>query len=240
MREKRKFLIGFIMVIVCFFIAAPLDVQAAVKLNKSKITICRYHEYKLKLKGTSKKIVWKSADPTVATVSKKGTITAISEGKTTITAKVGAKKYTCKVTVKDYDAETMLAAYGYLALKDIVPNKSDIKISKVWLGSTIANVPFGMLDCTFKDKSGKSKHAYVYAYEQEELSLTNLNMTTSFYEKNLVIKFDNKKMDSIQQTRVRKGSVKDVKNAAKYVSALEKISVSKGKNFKTYHTWLKL
>lgn len=240
MKRNRKLLISLIMVMICIFMSAPLNTQAAVKLNKTKITICRYHQYKLKLNGTSEKITWKSADPTVATVSKKGNVTAVSAGKTTITAKTGSKKYTCTVTVKEYDAETTLAAYGYLALQDIVPEDSTISIANVWLGSTVANVPFGMLDCTFEDKTGKSKHAYVYAYEQEELSTTCFNTTTQFYEKNLVIKFDNQQMDSIQQTRVTKGSAKKVKEAAKYISALEKTSVSKGKNFNTLNTWLKL
>lgn len=224
----------------CFFILFPIKTNAAVKLNHTNITLCRYHSCALKLKGTTKKVTWKSADKTVATVSKKGRVTAVTDGETTITACIGKKKYTCKVLVKDYDAETVLAAYGFQALKQIVPDSSTLKVSKIWLGTTVANIPFGMMDCEFEDKSGKKVHAYVYTYEQEEPSTSCYNVTTDYYDRGLVIKFDNQKMDSVQQTRVRKGSVAKVKAASKIIFTHEKLAINKGKNFNERYSWLKL
>lgn len=240
MRKNLKLMVLSLICSLCLSLFIPITTHAAVKLNHTTITLCRYHSCTLKLKGTTKKVTWKSADKTVATVSKKGKVTAVSDGKTTITAKVDKKTYTCKVVVKDYDAETVLAAYGLQALKQIVPDSSTLKISEVWLGSTVANIPFGMLDCKFEDKSGKTIHAYVYTYEQEEPSTSCYNATTDFYSRGLVIRFDNQNMDTVQQTRVRQGSVSKVKAADKVIFAHEKLSVSKGKNFNERYNWLKL
>ena len=240
LKKTNKLLAVVLLCIFCISFLALIPTQAAVKLNKTNLTICRYHSAVLKLSGTKKTVKWKSADKTVATVNKKGRVTGVTAGKTTITATVGKNKYTCKVTVKDYDSETTLAAYGYQSLKKIVPDSKTLTIHEVWLGSTVANIPFGMLDCSFEDKSGKKIHAYVYTYEQEQESTSCYNASTSFYEKNLVIKFDNQEMDSVQKTRVAQGRISDVKNAAKYIFANEKIKVTKGKNFDQFYTWLKL
>lgn len=240
MNTKKKLSVLFLICCLCISFCQPIHVKASTKLNQTNIILCRYHSCTLKLSGTSKKVSWKSADKNVATVSKKGKVTAVSEGKTTITATAGNKKYQCKITVKDYDSETVLAAYGLQALKKIVPDSSTLKINKVWLGSTVANIPFGMLDCKFEDKSGKTVHANVYTYAQEEVSTSCFNVKTQFYDKGLIVKFDNQEMDSIQKTRVQKGSISLVKNANKYIFAHEKISVSKGKNFDQLYNWLKL
>lgn len=240
MNTKKKLTLFFIIFSLFISLFTPIQTQAAIKLNHTSITLCRYHSCTLKLKGTTEKVTWKSADKTIATVSKKGKVTAVTDGKTTITAKVGKKTYTCKVIVKDYDAETVLAAYGLQALKQIVPDPSTLKVSKVWLGSTADNVPFGMLDCKFEDKSKKTVHAYVYTYEQEVPSTLYYSASTDFYSGGLVIKFDNLEMDAIQKTRVQEGSVSQVKAANKIIFAYEKISTSKGKNFNEWYLWLKL
>ncbi|MCH5252654.1 MAG: Ig-like domain-containing protein [Lachnospiraceae bacterium] len=81
------------------FLAAP-PAKAAVKLNITKKTLYVGNSYQLKVKGTSKKVTWKSSKKSVATVSKKGVIQAQASGKATITAKVSGKKLRCKITVK--------------------------------------------------------------------------------------------------------------------------------------------
>jgi len=52
----------------------------------------------------NKKIIWKSSNPDIATVTPDGLVTAISKGKATITASVQNRKQTatCFVTVADY------------------------------------------------------------------------------------------------------------------------------------------
>lgn len=77
------------------------EVEAAVKMNKTKATIVKGKTLTLKVLGTKKKVTWSSSNKNVATVSSKGKVTAKKKGTCTITAKVGTKKYRCKITVKN-------------------------------------------------------------------------------------------------------------------------------------------
>lgn len=72
---------------------------ANMKLNKKKATINVGQTVKLKVKGTKKKVSWKSSNKAVATVSK-GLVRGKAEGSAKITAKVGKKKMSCYITVK--------------------------------------------------------------------------------------------------------------------------------------------
>lgn len=72
---------------------------ATIKLSKTKKSMYAGSSYQLKVKGTKKKVTWKSSKKTVATVSKKGLVSAIASGSATITAKVSGKKLRCKITV---------------------------------------------------------------------------------------------------------------------------------------------
>ncbi len=97
--------------------AAPFDTPvtanaATVKLSKAKKTLQSGETFQLKVSGTKKDITWKSSDPDVATVSKKGKVKAVSAGKATITAKVAGKKYTCKITVKKPPFKVKKATLG--------------------------------------------------------------------------------------------------------------------------------
>ena len=73
---------------------------ATMKLNKKKVTLKVGKSVTLKVKGTKKKVTWKSSNTKVVTVSKKGKIKAKKKGTATIYAKVANKKLKCKVTVK--------------------------------------------------------------------------------------------------------------------------------------------
>lgn len=77
------------------------DTQAAtIKLNKTKKTLYEGNTYKLKVKGTKKKVKWSSSDKSIAKVSSKGKVTAKKNGSAIITAKVGKKTLKCKVKVR--------------------------------------------------------------------------------------------------------------------------------------------
>lgn len=91
-------LMTFVMFCVLF---APTEVHAArkPKLNKTKIMIAVGDKTQLKMTGTTKKVVWKSSNKRVATVTAKGVVKAKKAGKATITAKHKGKTYKCKVTV---------------------------------------------------------------------------------------------------------------------------------------------
>lgn len=81
------------------YAADGTEAKAKIQLNKKKISLRVGKTYKLKVKGTKKKVKWTSSNKKVATVSKKGVVKAVKKGTARITAKVAKKKLHCKVTV---------------------------------------------------------------------------------------------------------------------------------------------
>lgn len=77
-----------------------VQVEAAVKLNKSSATLIKGQSVTLKITGSKKSVKWSSNKNSVAAVSQKGKVVAKKKGTATITATIGKKKYTCKVSVQ--------------------------------------------------------------------------------------------------------------------------------------------
>ena len=76
-----------------------------VKLNTGNFNLAVGSKKSLKAtitpkKKVSKKVVWKTSNKKVATVTSKGVVKGIRKGTATITVQSGSKKLTCKVTVK--------------------------------------------------------------------------------------------------------------------------------------------
>lgn len=239
---KKRTSITFYIVLFCLlFCLIPTASQAATpKLNHSKLTLCRYHSAQLKLKSASGKISWKSLDKNIATVTKKGKVTAVSAGTTTIVAKNKSHKYSCKVTVKEYDTEIQYAAYGYHALTSDLSALQNLQIHRIYRGSFVSNIKFACFECSFQDKAKKDQHAWIYVYEQAEPSTSCYTLKTDFYENLLVLKFENKGMDSVLSTRCEELKINTVKKASGYIFKLEKMTVKKGENFGVLNQWLTL
>lgn len=90
---------------------SPKSVDAAVKMEKTKVTCTAKERFSLKVKGTSKKATWTSSNKSIATVTKKGgNVVTKRAGRVTITAKVGSKKVKCRVTVKKAAPKPYLTA----------------------------------------------------------------------------------------------------------------------------------
>ena len=96
-----------ISLLLCFaLVLSPMTVEKQVmsknkiSLNRKKATVSVGKQVKLKVRGTKKKVTWKSQKKKIATVSKKGVVKGRKAGKTNITAKVAGKKMVCKITVK--------------------------------------------------------------------------------------------------------------------------------------------
>lgn len=100
MKQRKR--AGILLMLVCLIVtlALPVTANAAVKINKTSVSVLRGKTYNLKITGTKKKIKWTSSNKKIATVSASGKIKGINKGRCNIYAKVGKKKYTCKVTVK--------------------------------------------------------------------------------------------------------------------------------------------
>ncbi|MBR2764712.1 MAG: Ig-like domain-containing protein [Blautia sp.] len=98
MKKKRTWL--FLIAIFIFLFALPVKAGAAVKLNKTSLTLNVKKTATLKVTGTTQKASWSSSNKKIATVSQKGVVKGVKKGSCVITAKVGSKKYTCKVKVR--------------------------------------------------------------------------------------------------------------------------------------------
>lgn len=104
MVQKTKMqLVAFVMVAVLVLSQlCPVSADAAkkVSLNRKKVTLYIGKSFQLKIRGTKKKVQWKTSSKKIATVSRKGKVKAKKKGTAKITAKVAGKKLVCKVTVK--------------------------------------------------------------------------------------------------------------------------------------------
>lgn len=93
-----------------------------IQLNKKSMTLIVGKTKRLKVKGASSGIQWKSSDKKIASVDSKGKVKAKAKGKTKITATVKGKSLTCKVKVESpVLSDTALTMYegeeAYLELK---------------------------------------------------------------------------------------------------------------------------
>lgn len=82
------------------------ETQAAPRLSKSSVTLTIGKSTTLRVKGTTKKIVWRSTKKSVASVNSKGKVVAKKPGNARICAKFSGKKLFCNVTVTGSSADT--------------------------------------------------------------------------------------------------------------------------------------
>lgn len=125
-RKPKQIIAGIIAIVMILSITQlqlVLTANAAnskVTLNYTEKTLKVGDEITLKAKVTkknlkSKKIIWKSSQKAVATVTQKGIVKAKKEGTTKITAMIKGSKHkaTCKVTVKNYTGANDNQNIGY-------------------------------------------------------------------------------------------------------------------------------
>ena len=101
MKQKIKGLLSVALCLMLIIQSASINAATKVKINKKTASIYVGETVQLKIKGTKKKVKWKSSNKKVATVTSKGKVKGIKKGTAKITATVSKKKYTCKVTVVD-------------------------------------------------------------------------------------------------------------------------------------------
>lgn len=90
--------------------------QSAVpKLNETSVKITRNRTFHLTLEGAEGTVRWRSSDPSVASVGKKGRVKAKKAGSCVITAKYEGRSYRCRVRVyqysKDWRPQAILDTY---------------------------------------------------------------------------------------------------------------------------------
>lgn len=120
--------------IVCAFVGGmassfPVNINGAtvitivnqVKLNKTKVTLCKGEALQLKVQNSKKNISWKTSNKKVATVSQSGKVKGQKKGTAVITATVGKKNLKCKITVKNCSPEA--TTKPIISSKPITTNK---------------------------------------------------------------------------------------------------------------------
>lgn len=101
---KVRYVRGILLLLILtLFAITPVKVNAAPRLNKKSITLVKGKSYVLKIRGTKKKVKWKTNKKSIIKLSRKKKtsvkITASKVGKATVTAKLGKKSYRCIVKV---------------------------------------------------------------------------------------------------------------------------------------------
>lgn len=214
MNYVRKIMMSFAVVLVCMLAVPAQKADAAAKLSQTKATVYVGNQTTLKVKGTSKKIVWTTSDKKIATV-KKGVVTAKKKGKAVITAKVAGKKYKCYITVKNQELDkkkvtlsagstTKLKVNG--AYKTVTWKSSNSKVATVSKSGKVTAKAVGTAKITAKHNGVKF----------------TCNVTVKAQSKNIVIKVDktiinDKDMESITKTYLAKLEIKNKKTEGKYV-----------------------
>lgn len=99
-KKILSYLLVFALLMTGIFIANETEAAKKIRLNKKKATVYVGKTVKLKVKGTKKKVTWKTKNKKVATVSKKGVVKGKKAGKAQIVAKVAKKTLKCQITVK--------------------------------------------------------------------------------------------------------------------------------------------
>lgn len=80
--------------------SATKKANTGIKLNTKELVLEIGKSKTLKVNNTKKKVTWKSTNPKIATVSKKGTVKGVTNGSVVIKAIVDGKTYECFVKVK--------------------------------------------------------------------------------------------------------------------------------------------
>lgn len=134
-----------------------LDVDEVTLFEKMTLTL-RLRNY-----PENERILWKSDNPSVASVSNKGKIKAKKAGTAIITAKAGGEKYTCKVTVEKARvilsrSSATMKVKEKLQLYAIAPGKvvwksSDNKIASVSQNGKVEAKKTGTVVITVKYKN---------------------------------------------------------------------------------------
>lgn len=146
MKKWRSTLLFFALVL-CLTCAFSADTKAAVKLNKSSLSLAEGKSATLKITGTKKKVTWKSNKKTVATVTSKGKVTAKAPGQAVISATVGKTTKKCRVTVSVNYAKTYeyQIKYGKVTINKLLRiSETDLVIPEKIEGYPVTELADGL------------------------------------------------------------------------------------------------
>ena len=211
----KKFITALAVLLMCLLAVPTSTVDAAAKINKSKVTVYVGQSTTLKVSGTKKKATWKTSNSKVATV-KNGKVTAKKSGTAVITAKVGSKKYTCKVTVKNQELNKKSITLTTKASTTLKLNGAYKKVT--WKSS---NTKIASVDKNGKVKALKAGTAKVTAKHNGKTYTCKVTVKNP-PEKTVVMKVDkdvinDKEMASATNTYLKQLTIKSKKTSGRYV-----------------------
>lgn len=170
------------------FAKEKITAEAAgnVYLSETNLTLEIGHYKTLKVKGTSQKVTWKSANNKAATVSSNGKVTAMGWGSTKIYATVGGKTLTCKVTIVQMNKKDVTMAPGnttqltlWGAEKNVTWKSSNDKVA------TVSNN--GLVKAT-----GKGTATITATFNGKEITSKVNVITLSLNSDSVVLEYDGK------------------------------------------------
>ena len=115
MRTEMKKTILKMIVTACILLAGTggicAEAAARISLNYQSFLMKKGQNFTLKLQN-AQKVVWKSSDSRIASVSSTGKVQAKKAGTATITASYKKKNYTCSVTVSDGKKKSLVVYFS--------------------------------------------------------------------------------------------------------------------------------
>lgn len=188
-----------------------------VRLNKTSLLMHVGSTYRLRLKGTSKKVVWRTKSKAVVTVSSKGKLKAKKSGRTTVYAKVGKKKYSCKVYVGKTIISNAYVTIAYINTRLDPSSGTSVKYGTAYFA--IKNKYKAAIECTpqclafdgqnmdvedsnsLSIRSGSVGLLYMGVYDMKSTRHKNLSAMFAF------IASDYSSMQRVVATNVKIGTV---------------------------------
>ena len=215
--KRMKKILSMLVVLSLMIISMPQDTFAAIKINKSSITLNKSQSYSLKISGTKKSVSWTSSNTSVATVTSKGVVKAKKKGTCKITAKVGKTKYYCDVVVKQPVTDIELSKKNISLSKGksiklnvtvmpvsannkkIIWSSSNSKVARVSADGVVTAVKKGEVTITAKSSDGSNKKATCKVKVTESTNKSEVKdgiyIIESAVNSNYVIDVDGKKTD---------------------------------------------
>lgn len=121
-----------------------------VELSSYGCLLEKGHTQKLRVKGCSEKIVWKSFDSKIASVSKNGVVKGKKIGNVLISAKLGDQYVGCVVSVTTAQIKKVCARASYMGKTGNTvrqsADKRDIMIAVRWCGKLISPIQKSILE----------------------------------------------------------------------------------------------
>lgn len=218
-------------------IVGPLVEAESITLDKSSLSLEQGSTYTLKAtvlpeNTTNKTIIWKSSDPSVASIAANGMVTALKEGTAVITVSCGKVTAACKVTVTAKHSQNNEQPSGSTVKTDktntptVSPatrSKTQVEKDKQKAKNAVKNAKIAKLKVNSNAKKKISvswkKISGVKGYQVQVSAKKNFNkfaLNKFTQKKKITLKGSKIKSGKTYYVRVRAYSqYKNIKNAAK-------------------------